>query len=414
MHRKSSLFFFIFIFAALTCIAGIAVAQPSDAVLKVRQRFMDADINTLTFHNIDEIFETRKMPTKGPVWKLDIMPAPVDFTYEYKDSTIPAADFAERTYTNAILIIKDNKIVFERYLNQTNEESHFLSMSMAKSITSILLGMAISDGAIGSVNDLIVKYVPELKGSGYVNVTIRQALMMRSGCNWDERYDFEKATPMSDLHNGAIVENRFRFTAPALSLKSINPPGEHFNYSTVETGVLGWTIERAVGKPLEEYMAERWWQRAGMQSYAFWIADGKPGTGRVVNGMGFNAVLRDYGRIGLMMLHNGKANGQQLLPGAWIDESTTPDKSNEPIRPGSSLGYQYQWWTLTDSDAYLAIGLQGQYIYVDPATDTVVVKLSYFPPGEEDAEDETMEFLRAVSKWQPFNEQLTINNDIFQ
>lgn len=274
-------------------------------------------------------------------------------------------------------------------------------MSMAKSLTSILVGMAIADGAIQSVNDPVIKYIPELKESGYAGVTIRHALMMRSGCNWDEQYDFEKATPMSELHDGAIVENRIRFTSAALPLKSIYPPGKHFNYSTVETGVLGWVVERAVNKPLEEYMAERWWKRAGMQSYGFWIADGKPGVGRVVNGMGFNAVLRDYGRIGLMMLHNGKANDQQLLNQEWVRESTIPEKENEPIYQGTELGYQYQWWTLTDSDSYIALGLQGQYIYIDPNTGTVVVKLSYFPPGEIKAEKETIAFLRAVSKWRP-------------
>jgi CubicO group peptidase (beta-lactamase class C family) len=401
MRQKSSFVSLIFILAVLTGFTHIVTAQPSDAILMVRQRFLDADINTLTFHNIDEIFETRKVPTAGPVWEITKKHAPLNFTYEFNGNTIPAADFAERTYTNALLIIKDNKIVFERYLNQTNEDTHFLSMSMAKSITSVLMGMAIADGAISSVNDPIVKYIPDLKKSGYAEVTIRQALMMRSGCNWDERYDFEKDTPMSELHNSAIVENRIRFTSAALLLKSIHPPGKKFNYSTVETGVLGWVIERAVGRPIEEYMAERWWKSAGMQSYGFWIADGKPGVGRVVNGMGFNAVLRDYGRIGLMMLHNGRANSKQLLPQEWVRESTVPDKENEPIYPGSDMGYQQQWWTLTESDAYMAIGLQGQYIYIDPSTDTIIVKLSYFPPGEFKAENETMTFFRAVSKWQP-------------
>ncbi len=401
MSWKTSFISFIFILAVLTGYTGIATAQPSEAILKVRQQFLDSGINTLTFHNIDEIFETRKVPAQGPVWEIPQNKAPLKFSYVFEGNTIPAEEFAERTYTNALLIIRDDKIVFERYLNQTNEDTHFLSMSSAKSITSVLVGMAIADGAIQSVNDLIIKYVPELKESGYAGVTIRQALMMRSGCNWDERYDFEKATPMSELHDGAIVENRIRFTSAALSLKGIHPPGKQFNYSTVETGVLGWVVERAVGKPLEEYMAERWWKRAGMQSFAFWIADGKPGVGRVVNGMGFNAVLRDYGRIGLMMLHNGRANGKQLLPQEWVRESTVPDKGNEPIFPGSDMGYQYQWWTLSGSDAYLALGLQGQYVYIDPSSNTVVVKLSYFPPGEFRAEGETMAFFRAVSKWQP-------------
>lgn len=400
MHRKSSLISFFFILLVLG-FAGIGAAQPSEAILKVRQRFLDADINTLTFHNIDEIFETRKVPTEGPVWKLHTRRVPFNFSYNYEGKTISATDFPERTYTNALLIIKDDKIVFERYFNQTNENTHFLSMSMAKSITSVLVGMAAADGAISSVNDPIIKYIPELKKTGYSGVTIRQALMMRSGCNWDERYDFEKATPMSELHNGAIVENRIRFTSAALPLKSIHPPGKHFNYSTVETGVLGWVVERAVGKPLEEYMAERWWKQAGMQSFGFWIADGEPGVGRVVNGMGFNAVLRDYGRIGLMMLHNGRANGKQLLPESWVSESTVPDEVNEPIYQDSEFGYQYQWWTLTDSDAYVARGLQGQYIYIDPSTNTVVIKLSYFPPGEFKADNEAIAFFRAVSKWKP-------------
>jgi CubicO group peptidase (beta-lactamase class C family) len=400
MHRKLTLISFFLILLVLG-FTDIGAAQPSEAILKVRQRFLDADINTLTFHNIDEIFETRKVPTAGPVWDLRQKQVPLNFSYKYEGKAIPAADFPERTYTNALLIIKDDKIVFERYLNQTNENTHFLSMSMAKSITSVLVGMAVADGAISSVNDPIIKYIPELKKSGYSDVTIRQALMMRSGCNWSERYDFEKATPMSELHNGAIVENRIRFTSAALPLKSIHPPGKQFNYSTVETGVLGWVVERAVGKPLEEYMTDRWWKKAGMQSHGFWIADGKPGVGRVVNGMGFNAVLRDYGRIGLMMLHNGNANDEQLLPKVWVSESTVPDKENEPIYQGSEFGYQYQWWTLTDSDAYFARGLQGQYIYIDPATNTIVIKLSYFPPGEFKAGNEAIAFFRAVSKWKP-------------
>lgn len=390
-----------FILAAAIGLTSIATAQPSDAILEVRRPFGDADINTLTFHNIDEIFETRNVPTAGSVWELPRRLVPLGFSYEFEGKVIGADNFAERTYTNALLIMKDGRIVYERYLNQTNEDTHFLSMSTAKSITSILVGMAIDDGAIDSVNDRIVKYIPELKGSGYGHATIRHALMMRSGNNWDERYDFDKVTPMSELHHGAIFENRYRFTSPALTSKSIHPPGEVFNYSTVETAVLGWVIERAVGKPLEEYMAERWWQRAGMQSYGFWITDGELGVGKVVNGMGFNAVLRDYARIGLMMLQNGKANGQQLLPAEWIGDSTIPDEGNEPTVEGSPLGYQYQWWTLTDSDAYTAIGLQGQYIYVDPSTKTVVVKLSYFPIDNRRAGNETMAFLRTASKWKP-------------
>src|SRR5690606_27494868 len=170
--------------------------------------------------------------------------------------------------------------------------------------------------------------------------------------------------------------------------------------STVETAVLGWLLERAVGRPLNEYMTERWWKPAGMQSDAFWIMDGPPGVGRAINGLGFHAALRDYARIGLVMLHEGRANGRQLRTSEWVAESTTP-AGTEPLAPGASRAYQYQWWTLTGSDAYMALGLQGQYLYIDPETRTVVVKLSYFPPGEQRADAETEAFLRAVSAWTP-------------
>jgi primary-amine oxidase len=361
---------------------------------------LDAEINTLTFRSMEALFDTLRVQNEGQPWRLAERPAPLDFSYAFDGETYAAEDFLERTYTNALLIIKDGKVVFERYLNNTNENTHFLSMSVAKSITSILIGMAIEDELIASVDDAIVKYIPELMGTGYEGVTIRQALLMRSGTDWNERYDFGKESPMQQLHDAAVVENRIRFVEPALQLKGIHAPGEVFNYSTVETAVLGWVLERAAGRPLHEYMTDRWWKPAGMQSYGFWIADGPAGVGKPLNGMGFNAVLRDYARIGLMMLEGGRANGRQLISPAWVEEATVPE-GTEPIAEGSSRGYQYQWWTFTNSDAYTALGLQGQFIYVDPATSTVVAKLSYFPPGEQRADSETEAFLRAVSQWSP-------------
>jgi CubicO group peptidase (beta-lactamase class C family) len=381
-----------------TALSVAARAQPSPALIEARHHMLDAEINTLTFRSMEELFDTLRVANLGPQWRLAEQPEPLDFTYTFDGATFAAEDFLERTYTNALLIIKGDRVVFERYLNNTDEYTHFISMSAAKSITSILIGMAVEDGHIASVDDPIVEYVPELEGTGYDGVTVRQALLMRSGVDWNERYDFGRESPMQQLHDAAVVENRIRFVEPALELGRAHPPGDAFNYSTVETAVLGWVLERAVKRSLSDYMAERWWKPAGMQSYGFWIADGPPGVGRAINGMGFNAVLRDYARIALMMLHNGEANGRQLLSPEWIAESTVPT-STEPLAPGATRGYQYQWWTLTDSDAYMAVGLQGQYIYVDPATRTVVVKVSYFPPGEQRADGETEAFLRAVSQW---------------
>jgi len=193
---------------------------------------------------------------------------------------------------------------------------------------------------------------------------------------------------------------RVRFAAFAEILNRRHSPGSVFNYSTIETCVLGWVLERATGMHIAQYMSERLWKPAGMESYGFWILDGNSQAGREFNGAGFNAVARDYARFGLMMLRNGKAETRQIIPQRWVAEATAP-RETTPVIAGSPLGYRYQWWTIAGTDAYLALGLQGQFIYVDPPTETVIVKLSYFPPGNEDVEAESLEFLRAAAAWSP-------------
>jgi CubicO group peptidase (beta-lactamase class C family) len=324
----------------------------------------------------------------------------MNFTYTHAGKTHQAGEVLERTFTNALLILKHGKLVSEIYRNKTDASTHFVSFSMAKSITSTLIGLAVADGHIHSIEDPITKYVPELKGSAYDGVTIRQALMMRSGADYDERYDFDHPGLASAAFEESLVRNRIRFASFAQVLTRAYPPGTRFNYSTVETCVLGWVLERATKEHIADYMARKLWKPAGMESYGFWILDGSPDVGREFNGAGFNAVARDYARFGLMMLHDGKAQSKQIIPEAWVKDATAP-RETQPIAPGVPLGYRYQWWTLPGTDAYLALGLQGQFIYVDPASDTVVVKLSYFPPGNEEPEEETVDFLKAVSAWQP-------------
>jgi CubicO group peptidase (beta-lactamase class C family) len=172
----------------------------------------------------------------------------------------------------------------------------------------------------------------------------------------------------------------------------------------MDTAVLGWMLEKAVKQPLATYMTTKLWEPAGMERDGFWIADGVPGAGRELNGMGFNAVARDYARLGQLMLQKGRAQGRQIVPRDWVELSTasTAIDSPAPLDEPVKLGYGYQWWTLHGTGSYTALGLQGQFIYVDPATETVVVKLSFFPPGADRAlEGETLTFLRAVSAWLP-------------
>ncbi|HEV7612617.1 MAG TPA: serine hydrolase [Steroidobacteraceae bacterium] len=389
---------------AVVALGSIAVnsahAQASPALQDARRHWLDANVNVLTFHSIDQIFPTRRVEASGSPWVLPHAERPLDFTYDYAGKAHPAMDIVDRTYTNALIIVKHGKIVSEIYRNQTDAASHFISFSMAKSITSILVGLALADGRIHSLDDQITQYVPELKESAYDGVTIRQALDMRSGANYVEQYVVGHPDLLSAAFEESFVENRLRFVSLTRAMTRAYPPGEHYNYSTFETCVLGWVLERATKQSITQYMTDRLWKPAGMESYGFWMLDGAPEVGREFNGGGFNAIARDYARLGLLMLRNGKAGSRQVVPAAWVRESTVPAvrKAVDPDEP--SFGYHFQWWPLVDSDAYMARGLQGQAIYIDPSTDTVVVKLSYFPPGNQDAFVETVAFLRAASRWQ--------------
>jgi len=165
----------------------------------------------------------------------------------------------------------------------------------------------------------------------------------------------------------------------------------------LEAGVLGWVLERATKRPLADYTAERLWKPAGMEAPATWLLDGPGGTGQAFAGGGFTARLRDYGRFGLMMLNDGRADGRRVVSSAWVRESTVP-QGTEPAAPDRTQGYQYLWWTAPDSDAFMAKGIHGQFIWIDPASRTVVVKLSYWPVAWDKAlEDDTLAFFKAMA-----------------
>jgi CubicO group peptidase (beta-lactamase class C family) len=385
---------------ASSAVSGAAYGQDSEALRNARRHFLDSNVNVLTFHSIDSLFLTKRVENSGTVWALPRNAAKPDFTYQFSGKDHAALDVLDRTFTNALIILKHGAIVYEIYRNQTDTSTHFISFSMAKSITSILIGIALADGQIHSLDDQITQYVPELKESAYDGVTIRQAMDMRSGANYVEQYVTDAPDILAAAFENSMVQNRMRFVSITRAMTRAYPPGEHFSYSTFESCVLGWVLERATKQSITKYTSEHLWKPAGMESYGFWMVDGPPDVGREFNGGGFNAVARDYARLGLMMLRNGKAGDRQVVPAAWVKESTVPGvrEAVNPMDP--TLGYHDQWWPVVDSAAYMALGLQGQMIYIDSASDTVVVKLSYVPLGNRDAFNEAMSFMRAVSHWQ--------------
>jgi CubicO group peptidase (beta-lactamase class C family) len=366
------------------------------AVQDLRRKMNDADVNALTFRDMDQLFTTRTVARSGPIWQLPRADHALDFTYVYKGKTYTPEQFLGRTFTNALLVMKDGRIVSEIYRNNTDDRTRFIGWSMTKSITSILIGCALQEGRIKSLDDPITAYLPELKGGGYDGATIRQIMRMRSGVDYEERYDFEHPGIAATNHEHSLVQNVTRFADMARTVKRIHPPGEVWQYKTLDTAVLGWLLERVSGgSTIAAYAAQRLWEPLGAEHDGFFIMDGPPGVGREFNGAGFNATLRDFARVGQMMLQDGQANGRQIVPADWVRQSTHAIQG-----PGADPGYGYQWWVPNDH-AFEAIGLQGQFIFVDRPSRTVVVKLSYFPPGQDEPSDETAAFMAAAAAWAP-------------
>ncbi|KQM85634.1 hypothetical protein ASE67_13730 [Sphingomonas sp. Leaf23] len=367
------------------------------AVQIARWHMLDGNINTLTFRSMDTLFTTRTVAHSGPVWQLPRADHALDFTYQVKGQTVRADDFLDRTYTNALLVMKDGRIVAEIYRNNSNERTRFMGWSMTKSVTSTLVGALLADKLIASLDDPITRYLPELRGGGYDGTTIRQILQMRSGVDYEERYDFANPGIAATNHINALVKNVARFADAARTIKRAHPPGKVFAYKTIDTAVLGWLVERVSGGSVAAYTARKLWEPLGTEADGFYIMDGAPGTGREFSGAGFNATLRDWARFGQMMLDGGVANGHRIVSPEWVAMASAPAATED-----ASGGYGMQWWTMPNTPAYSAIGLQGQYVFVDPATRTVVVKLSYFPPADDSAvSEETAAFLAAASAWTP-------------
>lgn len=375
-----------------------APTKPSPATVAMRWQWLNPEINSFTFRDTDAVFESRPVARSGPMWEL---PRREGFVLpEARAHGQPASydAFAEATRTNALLVIRDGAIVFEDYRNRMQPSTRHIGFSMTKTITAMLVGQALARGEIASLDDRADKYVPELAQGGYGGATIRNLLEMRSGAAIEERYDFgENPSLAGRIHEQAIVLNQARFADFAVDIARPSEPGSEFNYATLDTAVLGWVLERATGQPIETLMQQCLWGPLGAEADGFFLADGPPGTGRALNGMGFNATLRDFGRLGMLLLQGGVRGDERILPEGWVAEMTTM----KPLPPSAGFpGYGLQTWQVDDEPgAFAAVGLAGQMIYVHPASRTVIVKLSYWPPvPDETVTPDTLAFFRAIAR----------------
>ncbi|WP_421795007.1 serine hydrolase domain-containing protein [Haliscomenobacter sp.] len=275
----------------------------------------------------------------------------------------PFDQYLEDHKTVAFLIIKNDTIQYEKYFKGYDHESIVPSFSMAKSVTSILIGCAIDEGLIQSVDEPIVKYIPELNKVGFDRVTIKHLLQMTSGIQFNESY----ANPFGDAASFYYGLN-LRKQIEKMKLKS--EPGKQFEYISGNTQLLGLILERVLkGKTVTQYLQEKLWTPLGMEYDASWSIDRKK-NGLEKTFCCLNARARDFAKIGRLYKNEGNWNGQQIVSQAWVEASTKLDTTN-----GSVRYYQYQWWLPTPGEDFMAEGILGQFVYVNPAKDLIIVRL---------------------------------------
>jgi CubicO group peptidase (beta-lactamase class C family) len=359
--------------------------------------------NLYYFHHMDQVnAQLDWIHRSGPVFALKEPSQPFSAVYTYAGKQYSLAEYFRRNYVTGYLVLQDDRIVLERYFRGASRESRFLSNSVIKSFTSILIGAAVADGKITGVDDPVVKYLPWLKqSSGYRDTTLKNLLEMSSGVKFDEAY----TNPHAEIarYASALLHGDPSFHDLALSIQAKIKPGTKFEYQTINTQVLGMALEAATGKRLNEYMEEKIWDKLGMENDAFLFRSKK--QPQMCAASCLNVTVRDYARFGLMAMNGGKLGEQRIVPESWIEASTHPKEKflqPEPTSPRDEqhFGYGYQWWLLHGTDGeFAALGIYGQTIYINPRRHVVIVQTSAWPEPDADARwDETIKVMQTIAR----------------
>ena len=339
----------------------------------VRQSYdgaLSPELAVSTFRNIHRLFPSRTIAPGPRVRELPVSDTPLgDVTFTAGRTRYSLDDYVRLNRVTGILVLQDGKVVLERYEHGNTRRTRWMSMSVAKSVTATLVGAALHEGLIRTLDDSVTRYVPRLTGTAYDGVTIRDVLTMASGVRWDETY----TNPASDrrkLLEAQISQLSGSAMALMASLPRAAPPGTRHTYSTGETQVVGEVVRGAVGRPLATYLSERVWRPAGMEGDATWWLDSP--DGHEIGGSGISATLRDYARFGQFVLEDGVVDGRRILPAGWTREAGSP----RALRNGDVLPYGYLWWTATTAasadSAFSAQGIHGQMLYINPRARVVI------------------------------------------
>jgi CubicO group peptidase (beta-lactamase class C family) len=286
------------------------------------------------------------------------------------------AGYMDEHHLAGVMVLQHGRIRLQRYALGFGPQQRWESFSVAKSVTSTLLGIALQRGDIHSLGDTLGTYIPELRDSAYAKVTVQQLLTMTSGVHWNEDYADAKSD-VAQMYLGACVDGRAHILSYLKKQPRQWPAGTHFNYNTAETDLLGILVQRATHRSLATYLSQTIWKPYGMAADATWIKDECDGSD--TGGSGLSATLGDYARLGQFMLDGGRIAGKPVIAKAWLDGALRRQESvDDPDR-----GYGYLWWTDTDG-SYAAIGIFGQMVYVDPARQLVIAQVGAWPHATSD------------------------------
>jgi CubicO group peptidase (beta-lactamase class C family) len=328
--------------------------------------------------HLDEIFAARVIRRAARPSVLARATTLPDVTYTFQDERRTLDDYLMRHPTTGLLVARDDTILLERYQYGRNDRHRFTSWSMAKTLTAMLVGIAIAEGKIRSVDDPAERYVPALAGTEYGRTSLRHLLQMSSGVKFVEQYTGDD--DVTELARRTFVGVK---PGGVEAVKPFNereaPAGTRFSYASSETQVLGLVLRQATGRPVAAYLEEKIWQPIGAEADATWLMDD---TGQEATYCCINAVLRDWARVGLLLAHDGRWRGRQLIPAEWLQSATTVSADQPHLRPRVAtrfFGYGYQTWIFPgdrlpgERRMFALLGVRGQAIYVYPAARLVMV-----------------------------------------
>ncbi len=359
-----------FVFLALLCQQAQVAAQTADPApgdapggnagpeTQTGVLFLSQQERRVAFGNMASLSPSRLIEAGATVYPLAETPRELHhLAYTVDGANQRLADYLADPAHMGLIVVQDDNILLEEYADGHGQDSVWVSFSVTKSVTSLLIGAAIKDGFIESVDQPVVDYLPRLRGTAYADASIRNVLNMASGVRWNEDY----ADPASDVARAGAA-NGMGLARYLAELPNEHAPGTIFNYNTGETNLVGEILRAAIGNNAATYLVHKIWQPFGMESDAWWVL-GRSGGGEL-GGCCISASLRDYARLGLFAMRGGSLpDGTGVLPENWIDDSTRPSQGNP--------GYGFLWW-LFDDGSYAARGIFGQLIRVFPEHNLVI------------------------------------------